>query len=77
MIGNSRRLLIVAMVIGTTASFAQADKDVFIDDSTGRLQPGEIKVGLWSVDYGLPGSLKDLQVGTATLPYLSFLADVP
>jgi hypothetical protein len=75
-IGNSGRLLIAAAITFTTASAAHAEKDVFVDDSTGRLNPGEIKIGIWSVNYGLPGRLKDVQIGTTTLPYLSFLADV-
>jgi hypothetical protein len=78
MIGQRTAQLMIG--VGLTcgsAVTAHADKDAFLDDSTGRLNPGEFKIGLWSVDYGLPGQFKDVQVSTATLPYLSFVAGIP
>lgn len=62
-----------------SSDFAHAAprKDIFIDESVGRVAPGEVRLGLWGIDYGLRGKFSRVQVSTATLPYLSFVIGVP
>ena len=74
------RIALVGIVGAATLSgpsrAAHAESDVFLDDSIGRLDPGETRIGLWSVDHGLSGRAHAIQIGTSTLPYLSALVGV-
>lgn len=60
---------------GSSAPNAAADN--VLDTGVGRVDPGEVRVGLWRINYGLKGKLSRLQVGSATLPYLTWVIGLP
>jgi len=68
---------IATIAMFATFAPAAARADEVLDTGVGRLAPGEWRVGLWRVNYGLPGRFKDLQLGTGTLPYLAWAFGVP
>jgi hypothetical protein len=67
-----RASLICAVIALATPVLAD---ERITDDTAYKTPEGHVRAGLWKLQYGVHG-VRGLEVGTYTLPYLSFAADV-
>jgi hypothetical protein len=67
-----RAVIVAALLACATA--AHADERI-TDDTAYTTPEGKMRIGLWKLQYGIPKA-PGLEVGTYTLPYLTWMADV-
>lgn len=68
--------LVRSIALATAAMFATAPRSAraderITDDTPYVLASGDLRVGLWKLEYGVP-KVRGLEIGTLTLPYLAW-----
>ncbi len=66
------KLLVAALLMVATPAVAD---DRITDDTPYKIPSGAVRAGLWKLQYGVHG-VRGLELGTYTLPYLSYAFDV-